>query len=101
MFRELTCHCGVGALTDDYSAASATTPTRTAVGAEPPPAVARHNVSTMTPPPPRNPKNLPTKLCPVCKREFTWRKKWERDWGRVVYCSERCRRQGRGSSTLS
>ncbi|AQA19654.1 hypothetical protein BST95_16825 [Halioglobus japonicus] len=37
-------------------------------------------------------KNLPVKLCPVCLREFTWRKKWERDWDSVRYCSERCRR---------
>jgi len=21
--------------------------------------------------------NLPTKLCPVCNRDFTWRKKWK------------------------
>ncbi|MGB0837402.1 MAG: DUF2256 domain-containing protein [Flavobacteriaceae bacterium] len=37
-------------------------------------------------------KNLPSKLCPVCKRSFNWRKKWERDWNEVIYCSERCRR---------
>ncbi|MFN4263736.1 MAG: DUF2256 domain-containing protein [Thioalkalivibrionaceae bacterium] len=44
--------------------------------------------------------HLPSKLCPSCKRPFAWRKKWERDWDRVVYCSERCRRQARhkGSS---
>jgi len=23
---------------------------------------------------------------------ITWRKKWERDWDRVRYCSDRCRR---------
>ncbi len=39
--------------------------------------------------------DLPVKVCPVCRRPFAWRKKWERDWERVVYCSERCRRQGR------
>ncbi len=38
--------------------------------------------------------DLPTKFCPVCDRLFSWRKKWERDWDSVVYCSERCRRQG-------
>ena len=37
-------------------------------------------------------KILPEKICPVCKRPFTWRKKWERDWENVKYCSERCRR---------
>ncbi|MEC8373826.1 MAG: DUF2256 domain-containing protein [Pseudomonadota bacterium] len=34
--------------------------------------------------------NLPTKVCPVCDRPFTWRKKWERDWENVKYCSKRC-----------
>ncbi|MEM8983981.1 MAG: DUF2256 domain-containing protein [Pseudomonadota bacterium] len=36
---------------------------------------------------------LPTKVCPVCERPFAWRKKWQRDWANVRYCSERCRRQ--------
>ena len=36
--------------------------------------------------------NLPQKICPVCKKPFTWRKKWEKDWDNVIYCSERCRR---------
>ena len=36
--------------------------------------------------------NLPTKVCPVCNREFEWRKKWEDDWENVKYCSQRCRR---------
>ena len=40
----------------------------------------------------RNPHGLPTKICPVCGRPFTWRKKWARDWDQVVYCSEGCRR---------
>ncbi|MDC6351786.1 DUF2256 domain-containing protein [Zeaxanthinibacter sp. PT1] len=35
--------------------------------------------------------NLPSKLCPVCKKPFQWRKKWERNWDEVVYCSKRCR----------
>ncbi|MGB3592288.1 MAG: DUF2256 domain-containing protein [Nonlabens sp.] len=38
----------------------------------------------------RNPNNLPTKLCPVCDREFTWRKKWEKNWETVKYCSKKC-----------
>ncbi|MFS1705008.1 DUF2256 domain-containing protein [Aestuariibacter sp. GS-14] len=33
---------------------------------------------------------LPTKMCPVCQRPFSWRKKWERDWENVKYCSKRC-----------
>ncbi|NCP82676.1 MAG: DUF2256 domain-containing protein, partial [Rhodoferax sp.] len=27
-----------------------------------------------------------------------WRKKWERDWDNVKYCSERCRRSGANPS---
>lgn len=37
-------------------------------------------------------ENLPEKICPVCKKPFTWRKKWEKDWDEVKYCSERCKR---------
>ncbi|WP_018981768.1 DUF2256 domain-containing protein [Salinimonas chungwhensis] len=33
---------------------------------------------------------LPKKVCPVCHRPFTWRKKWEKTWGEVKYCSKRC-----------
>jgi hypothetical protein len=36
---------------------------------------------------------LPTKLCALCGRQFSWRKKWERDWADVLYCSDRCRGQ--------
>jgi hypothetical protein len=35
--------------------------------------------------------NLPEKVCPVCNRPFSWRKKWEKVWDRVIYCSKRCR----------
>ena len=37
-------------------------------------------------------QNLPVKICVACKREFTWRKKWEKVWEEVKYCSERCRK---------
>ena len=37
-------------------------------------------------------RNLPAKVCLVCARAFVWRKRWERDWEQVRYCSERCRR---------
>ncbi|XZE45262.1 DUF2256 domain-containing protein [Pirellulaceae bacterium SH467] len=37
--------------------------------------------------------HLPTKICERCRRPFTWRKKWERDWERVKYCSDACRKQ--------
>tara|TARA_R110002111_G_scaffold19255_1_gene47085 strand:- start:3262 stop:3420 length:159 start_codon:yes stop_codon:yes gene_type:complete len=37
-------------------------------------------------------QNLPEKICPVCKLPFSWRKKWEKNWDNVKYCSEKCRR---------
>ncbi|WP_348672198.1 DUF2256 domain-containing protein [uncultured Abyssibacter sp.] len=37
--------------------------------------------------------HLPSKHCPVCNRAFSWRKRWARDWERVIYCSRRCRGQ--------
>jgi hypothetical protein len=37
-------------------------------------------------------QHLPSKTCLVCGRPFTWRKKWEKVWEEVKYCSERCRR---------
>jgi hypothetical protein len=36
--------------------------------------------------------NLPTKVCATCNRRFAWRKKWERVWAEVKFCSERCRK---------
>lgn len=36
-------------------------------------------------------QNLPEKKCLQCQRPFTWRKKWEKNWEEVKYCSERCR----------
>ncbi|MGI9523254.1 MAG: DUF2256 domain-containing protein [Hyphomicrobiaceae bacterium] len=35
---------------------------------------------------------MPEKICVTCQRPFHWRKKWERVWDEVRYCSERCRR---------
>lgn len=31
------------------------------------------------------------KHCTVCGREIQWRKKWERDWETVQFCSKSCR----------
>ena len=31
------------------------------------------------------------KICKRCGRTFSWRKKWERDWDAVKYCSDACR----------
>ncbi|MBS1624505.1 MAG: DUF2256 domain-containing protein [Bacteroidetes bacterium] len=36
-------------------------------------------------------QHLPEKVCAACGRPFTWRKKWERVWDEVKYCSDRCR----------
>ena len=35
-----------------------------------------------------------SKLCASCGRAFAWRKKWEKDWEHVRYCSAACRRRG-------
>ncbi|WP_344827707.1 DUF2256 domain-containing protein [Rurimicrobium arvi] len=35
--------------------------------------------------------DLPEKICATCGRPFSWRKKWERVWDEVCYCSDRCR----------
>lgn len=39
----------------------------------------------------RKKRDLPTKLCPICARPFTWRRKWSRVWEEVKYCSDACR----------
>ena len=36
----------------------------------------------------------PDKTCAGCGRTITWRKKWERDWDEVRWCSQACRRRG-------
>ncbi|WP_298525285.1 DUF2256 domain-containing protein [uncultured Christiangramia sp.] len=36
--------------------------------------------------------DLPQKICPVCERPFSWRRKWEKDWEQVRYCSDKCRK---------
>jgi hypothetical protein len=37
--------------------------------------------------------NFPEKICIVCGRPFNWRKKWERVWNEVKYCSEKCQKK--------
>lgn len=56
-----------------------------------------HHIFPPTPmPPPRtfkgNKQALPSKPCSVCGRPMSWRKKWEKNWERVRYCSETCRK---------
>lgn len=36
----------------------------------------------------------PAKTCASCGRTIQWRKKWERDWDDVRYCSTACRKRG-------
>ena len=48
-----------------------------------------------------NKSNLPEKICVVCNRPFTWRKKWERCWDEVTCCSNSCNAQRRSSVSSS
>lgn len=45
----------------------------------------------------RKKRDLPQKICVVCNRPFTWRKKWEKVWDEVKYCSDRCRQTAKKS----
>ncbi|MCP4191346.1 MAG: DUF2256 domain-containing protein [Planctomycetaceae bacterium] len=40
-------------------------------------------------------KGVPTKICIVCHRPFSWRRKWARCWQQVRFCSDRCRKMKR------
>ncbi len=39
-----------------------------------------------------------SKICQTCGRTFEWRKKWEKDWDVVKYCSDSCRGHKPGAS---
>lgn len=39
--------------------------------------------------------DLASKQCAACGRPFAWRKKWEKVWNEVKYCSDRCRGDAR------
>lgn len=43
-------------------------------------------------------QDLPEKVCVVCNRPFTWRKKWERCWDEVTTCSKKCNSMRRGAA---
>ena len=49
----------------------------------------------------RNPNNLPTKVCVVCNRPFTWRKKWESSWDEITTCSKRCNSERKKSNRIA
>ncbi|MBT3851834.1 MAG: DUF2256 domain-containing protein [Gammaproteobacteria bacterium] len=34
---------------------------------------------------------LETKVCQYCNRSFEWRKKWERSWDEIKFCSKGCK----------
>ena len=44
----------------------------------------------------RKKAELPTKACARCGLPFAWRKKWEKVWNDVKYCSDRCRKSSPG-----
>ncbi|HAI83092.1 MAG TPA: DUF2256 domain-containing protein [Chitinophagaceae bacterium] len=48
-----------------------------------------------------NKSYLPTKDCIVCKRPFTWRKKWEKNWDEIKYCSDACRAKAKKNTAAS
>ncbi|MBL0134012.1 MAG: DUF2256 domain-containing protein [Chitinophagaceae bacterium] len=37
-----------------------------------------------------NKSYLPQKPCLVCGRPMSWRKKWEKTWDEIKYCSKAC-----------
>ncbi|MEO8010748.1 MAG: DUF2256 domain-containing protein [Dokdonella sp.] len=41
-----------------------------------------------------NKSRLPSKPCASCARAMSWRKRWERCWQEVRFCSAACRRRG-------
>ncbi|MBA4258769.1 MAG: DUF2256 domain-containing protein [Chitinophaga sp.] len=45
-----------------------------------------------------NKSYLPQKNCATCGKPFTWRKKWEKNWAEVKYCSDRCRNSNKGNA---
>ena len=49
---------------------------------------------------PHKKPNLPEKTCVVCGRPFTWRKKWEKVWDEVKYCSDKCRKNRDDEATI-
>ncbi|MBC8221372.1 DUF2256 domain-containing protein [Gammaproteobacteria bacterium] len=40
---------------------------------------------------------LQSKVCENCNRAFVWRKKWERSWNEVKFCSKKCKAEAKKS----
>ncbi|PVY89627.1 hypothetical protein C8C95_0441 [Acidovorax sp. 99] len=49
----------------------------------------------------RKKTDLPQKTCQHCGLPFTWRKKWEKVWDEVKYCSDRCRSERKRTDKAS
>jgi hypothetical protein len=47
----------------------------------------------------RKKRDLPSKPCAACGLPITWRKKWEKVWDEVKYCSDRCRAEVKKQSS--
>lgn len=45
-----------------------------------------------------NKSHLPSKPCVACGRPMSWRKAWAKNWDEVRYCSQACRRAGKGAA---
>ncbi|MDE2517784.1 MAG: DUF2256 domain-containing protein [Rhodospirillales bacterium] len=39
----------------------------------------------------RRKADLAAKTCIICRRPFTWRRKWAAVWDTIETCSDRCR----------
>ncbi len=37
------------------------------------------------------------KICQQCGRAFEFRKKWEKNWDEIKFCSDRCRQSSKGA----
>ena len=55
----------------------------------------------MTRPHKGNKQSLPSKLCIVCGRPMTWRKKWAKNWDEVNHCSDACRKKHGASDAVT
>lgn len=49
----------------------------------------------------RKKSDLAQKICLVCQKPFSWRKKWEKVWQEVKYCSQKCRNASKRSKLPS
>ena len=45
----------------------------------------------------RKKSDLPQKTCQHCGLPLAWRKKWDKVWDEVKYCSDRCRSERKRS----